>query len=224
MAAMDKGTALDAPALDYHGSRLQADPRRDVLWSSLWRYRFGRMVHPDHCVLDLGAGYCNFINAAVARRRIAVDAWSGFPVHAAPGVERHVGSVTDLSFLEDGAVDFAFASNLFEHLTQADFSAVLAGLSRVLSPAGTLTIVQPNYCYAFREYFDDFDHRSIYSHVSLPDFLAANGWEVFLVEPRFMPLSVKGRLPVHPLLIRAWLASPIKPLGKQMLVRARLRR
>ena len=56
--------------------------------------------------------------------------------------------------------------------------------------------------YAYREYFDDFDHKSVYSHVSLADYLAVNGYQVFLVEPRFMPVTVKGRLPVAPWLIR----------------------
>jgi Methyltransferase domain len=208
-------------AVDYHGSRLVPDPRRDVLWQSLWRYRFSAMVLPDDCVLDLGAGYCNFINSVVARRRIAVDVWEAFPTHLRPGIEHRVGSVTDLDFLDDGVVDFAFASNLFEHLTKEDFATVLGALHRKLSARGTLTIVQPNYRYAYREYFDDFDHKSVYSHVSLADYLVANGYEVFLVEPRFMPLSVKGRLPISPFLIRAWLASPIKPIGKQMLIRAR---
>ncbi len=210
--------------VDYHGSRLVEDRRRDVLWESLWRYRFSAMVRPTDCVLDLGAGYGNFINSVVAGRRIAVDSWPGFPAHLAAGIEHKVGSVTDLDFLEDGAVDFAFASNLFEHLTKEDFSKVLAALRRKLSSNGTLTIVQPNYRYAFREYFDDFDHKSVYSHVSLADYLVANGYEVFLVEPRFMPLSVKGRLPVKPFLIKWWLASPFKPIGKQMLIRARPRR
>jgi SAM-dependent methyltransferase len=182
------------------------------------------MVEPGDCVLDLGAGYGNFINAAVARRRIAVDAWDGLPAHLGPGIEHKIGSVTDLDFLDDGAVDFAFASNLFEHLTKDDFAAVLAALWRKLSAKGTLTIVQPNYRYAFREYFDDFDHKSIYSHISMADYLTANGYEVFRVEPKFMPLSIKGRLPVNALLIRAWLASPVKPGGKQMLIRARPRR
>ena len=210
--------------LDYHGSRLPEDKRRDVLWTALWRYRFSAMVDAGDAVLDLGAGYCNFINSVTARRRIAVDAWADFPRHLAPGIEHNVGSVTDLDFLQDGSVDFAFASNLFEHLTQADFSVVLQALRRKLSVQGNLTIVQPNYRYAYKEYFDDFDHKSVYSHTSLRDFLVANGYDVFLVEPRFMPLSVKGRLPVHPLLIRAWLASPIKPTGKQMLLRARPKR
>jgi hypothetical protein len=210
--------------IDYHGSRLVEDDRREVVWQSLWRYRFSAMVRPDDCVLDLGAGYCNFINCVVARRRIAIDSWEGFPAHLAPGIEHRVGSVTNLDFLDDGAVDFAFASNLFEHLTKDEFSTTLDALRSKLSERGTLTIMQPNYRYAFREYFDDFDHKSVYTHVSLPDYLIANGYAVFLVEPRFMPLSVKSRLPVRPFLIRAWLAVPFKPLGKQMLVCARPKR
>lgn len=208
----------------YHASRFVADPRRDVLWQSLWRYCFSAMVRPDDCVLDLGTGYGNFINTVVARRRIAVDAWEGFPAYLAPGVEYHVGNVTELEFLDDGAVDFAFASNLFEHLVREDFAAVLAALRRKLSPRGTLTIMQPNWRYAYREYFDDFDHKSVWSHGSLADFLAAQGYEVFRVEPRFMPLSLKVGLPVKPWLIRAWLASPLRPMGKQMMVQARLKR
>jgi ubiquinone/menaquinone biosynthesis C-methylase UbiE len=213
----------DVTPSGYHGSSFVVDRRRDVVWQSLWRYRFRAMVRPEDCVLDLGAGHGNFINAVVARRRIAVDAWDGFPRHLASGIEYRVGDAADLAFIEDGAIDFAFASNLFEHLTQEHFATVLRALRRKLSADGTLTIVQPNYRYAYREYFDDFDHRSIYSHVSLSDFLVANGYDVFLVEPRFMPLTVMSRLPVAPFLVRIWLASPIKPLGKQMLLRARPR-
>jgi len=211
-------------APDYHASRLPQDKRRDILWESLWQYYFSGIVNTQDCVLDLGAGYGNFINVVKARRRIAIDAWDGFPDFLAAGVEFRVGSVTDLDFIEDGEVDFAFASNLFEHLTHADFAVVLAALRGKLSAHGTLTILQPNYRYAYREYFDDYDHKTVYSHVSLADYLTANGYDVFDVRPRFMPLSVKGALPVKPFLIRAWLASPFKPIGKQMLVRARPRR
>jgi hypothetical protein len=62
--------------------------------------------------------------------------------------------------IEDGAVDFAFASNLFEHLTQPQLVSVpFFALSKKLAPAETLTILQPNYRYAFCEYFDDASGR-----------------------------------------------------------------
>lgn len=208
----------------YHETRFAPDPRRDVLWRTLWSAYFSRRIGPDDCVLDLGSGYGSFINQVAARRRIALDSWSGFTQHLVPGVEPIVGDAAELGTIEDGAVDFAFASNLFEHMPQDGFARVLEALRAKLSHRGGLTILQPNYRYAYREYFDDYTHVAIWSHVSLPDFLEAQGWEVLEVRPRFLPLTIKSRLPVHPLLIRAWLASPIKPTGKQMLVHARPRR
>lgn len=206
---------------DYHDVRLQFDARRAVLWKALWRHHFGALVPASACVLDLGCGYGEFINSVAARRRIALDRWDGFQRFLAPGVEAIVANVTDLDRLDDGAIDFAFASNLFEHLTQAEFAATLAALRRKLSPEGTLNILQPNYRYAYREYFDDYTHVAVYSHISIADFLKANGFQVIDMRPRFLPLTIKSRLPVHPLLIATYLKSPIKPLAKQMFLRAR---
>jgi hypothetical protein len=205
----------------YHGSRLTEDPRRGTVWRALWRYFFSHRIGRDDCVLDLGAGYGDFINSVIARRRIAVDIWDGVRQHVAPGVETIVGPVHELNTIADGAVDYAFASNVFEHIPQEMLVKVLDALKRTFSARGRLTILQPNYRYAFREYFDDYTHVSIYSHISLPDFLRANGWEVLEVRPRFLPLTVKSRMPTWPILIAAYLKSPFKPMGKQMLVVAR---
>lgn len=204
----------------YHQTRLCFDPRRDAVWRSLWRFYFCKLVSPSDCVLDLGCGYGDFINNVVARRRIAIDSWQGFLAYVDPPVERVVGTATDLDFIENGGVDFAFASNLFEHLSKEDFACVLEKLRRKLAPGGTLNILQPNYRYAYREYFDDYTHTSVFSHISLTDFLRSNGFDTLEIRPRFLPLTVKSRLPVSPWLIRAYLASPIKPLAKQMLIRA----
>src|SRR5262249_36555628 len=145
---------------------------------SLWRFHFCKLISPNDCVLDLGCGYGDFINHVVARRRIAVDSWEEFPRYVDPEVERVVANVTDLDFIEEGAVDFAFASNLFEHLSQEVFARVLAILRVKLAVGGTLNILQPNYRYAYKEYFDDYTHVSIYSDISIADFLKANGFNV----------------------------------------------
>ena len=207
----------------YHEVRLEYDPRREVLWRALWRHYFRRFIGPDDCVLDIGCGHGDFINAVEARKRIALDSWSDFPAYLQAGVESIVGSAIDVGNLVKEPVDFAFASNLFEHLTQADLTTLLAGLRKILSPRGTLTVIQPNFRYAYREYFDDYTHVAIYTDVSLCDLLRASGFDIVEVKPRFLPLSVKSRLPVRESLIRAYLASPIKPMGKQMLIRARPR-
>lgn len=204
----------------YFKTRFAQDARRDVLWQTLCRYYFNHRIDPDDCVLELGAGYGCFINAVVARRRIAVDSWDGFTAHLVSGVEGHVGDVTDLGFLKPSSVNFVFASNLFEHVSQDDFAMVLQQLKTALSGGGTLNILQPNYYYAYREYFDDYTHRTVYTHKSLCDFLEAHGYTVTECHPRFLPLTVRSRLPVSPILIRLYLSLPWKPMGKQMFIRA----
>ena len=205
----------------YFQTRFTEDPRREILWRTLVQHYFQPQIAGDDCVLELGAGYGHFINNVRARRRIAQDQWPDFPKHLSEGIESHVGAVDDLSFLDDHSIDFVFASNLFEHVSQERFASALEQLRRKLNPSGTITLLQPNYRYAFRDYFDDYTHITVYSHLSLCDFLQANSYEVITCKPRFMPLTLKSRLKVSPSLIRLYLMSPVKPLGKQMLIRAR---
>jgi SAM-dependent methyltransferase len=204
----------------YFETRFKHDARREVLWRTLYRHYFSRLISENDSVLDLGAGYGHFINNVVAKRRIALDAWGGFVDYLRPGIESRIGNVVDLSFLAPKSVNFAFASNLFEHMPQEDLASVLCQLRTILAENGTINILQPNYYYAYREYFDDYTHRTVYSHTSLCDFLEAHGYRIIECRPRFLPLTLKSRLPVSPLLIQLYLSLPWKPMGKQMFVRA----
>lgn len=215
------GEALPTATINddaYFTSRFTSDNRRTVLWETLCRSFFQRRIGEDQTVLELGAGYCAFINHIRARRRLAIDKWPGFADYAAADVETHVGEVDDLDWVGHASVDFAFASNVFEHIPQSQLATLLAKLRLKLTPGGRLCILQPNYRYCYREYFDDYTHVTVYSHVSLADFLAAHGYQVLDCQPRFLPLTIKSRFPVHPLLIKAYLRMPFRPLGKQMLI------
>lgn len=204
----------------YHDTRFDHDPKRDILWRTLCEAWLQRYVAPDACVLELGSGYGHFINHIRSARKIAVDSWEGARDYLVPGVEGVCANATDLSAIADGSVDFVFASNLFEHLTQEELRSVLEQLRRKLRKGGTLNIIQPNYRFAYREYFDDYTHVAIYSDRSLSDFLEANGFRVLECHPRFLPLSIVSRLPVSPFLIRLYLKLPLRPMGKQMWLRA----
>jgi hypothetical protein len=208
----------------YFQTRFAPDARRELLWRTLYRHHFSRLISTNDCVLELGAGYGYFINHVVAKRRIAIDAWDGFVNYLHDGIESRIGNVTDLSFLMPSSLNFVFASNLFEHITQEDFASILHQLKPALASNGTLNILQPNYYYSYREYFDDYTHRTIYTHTSISDFLEAQGYQIIECKPRFLPLTIKSQwLPVSPMLIRLYLSSPWKPTGKQMFIRARVR-
>jgi len=84
--------------------------------------------------MEYGSHFRQLHHNVVARRRIAIDYWP-FPRSAASGVETIVGNVAELGALPDDAVDFGCTRNLFQHLTQADFSHVLQSLpAQALSP------------------------------------------------------------------------------------------
>ena len=151
--------AFEMSSEAYFRTRFAPDPRREVLWRALWRYHFFRLVSERDCVLELGAGYGHFINQVAAKRRIALDSWDEFVHYLQPGIESRIGSVTDLSFLQPSSVNFVFASNVFEHISQEDFASVLRQLKSALVANGTLNILQPNYRYSYREYFDDYTHQ-----------------------------------------------------------------
>ena len=90
---------------------------------------------------------------------------------------------------------------------------------RLLRRGGRLIVMQPNFRYAYRHYFDDYTHRSTFTHVSLANLLRSKGLRMLRVEPRFLPYSMReSRLPVKPWLVRAYLRSPIRPLAGQMLL------
>ena len=124
--------------------------------------------------------------------------------------------------LGEGTFDVVLASNLLEHFEPAAASAVIGDVAALLRPRGRFIVIQPNFRFAYRRYFDDYTHVAVYSDVSLCDFLEAHGWRVVQCVPGFLPFSLKSRLPVWPWLIRLYLRLPWKPLAKQMLVRAEL--
>lgn len=206
----------------YFKTRFGFDPRRDQVWKEVVRWIQQRYIRPDAAVLDMGAGYCNFINHVEARERHAVDLFTEMGTYAAPGVITHLASATDLSIFPEDSFDVVFASNLVEHLSRPECILVLGEVRRVLKRGGRLILMQPNFKYCASTYFDDYTHIQIFTDASLFDFLEAYGYRVIRSLPRFMPVNMKStlrlRLPFLPYLVRLYLALPVKPLGGQMLM------
>jgi SAM-dependent methyltransferase len=202
----------------YFNTRFAEDERRARMWSHLVNY-LARYVPPDGVVLELGAGYCYFINGVKARRRVAVDLSETVRRAAAPGVEAIVGdALAALRAMPSAQFDFVFASNFLEHFDWPVLDAMATELLRVLRPGGRLALVQPNFRLQPGRYFDDYTHRAIFTDVSLADWLAANGLRVTSVIPKFLPLTVKSRLGGLSFLVPLYLRSPWRPMAGQMFV------
>jgi SAM-dependent methyltransferase len=211
----------------YFDTRFQYDPKRLQVWKEVTRYIQMKYVPPNSKVLDLGAGYCDFINHISAKEKHALDVFERMPEYAHPDVVTHIQSCTDMSFIPNGHLDVIFASNLFEHLMHRELLDTIDEIRRVLRPDGRLILLQPNFKYCYRTYFDDYTHLQIFTHMGMYDLLEMAGLEVEAMHAKFLPVNMKStlrlNLPLLPLIVRAYMYSPIKPLAGQMLVVARNR-
>jgi SAM-dependent methyltransferase len=191
----ERSSGFDLHAL--YATRFTAADRRykAAVWRVLWRRVFSRLVRPDDVVVDVGAGYCEFVNEVVAHRRIAVDLNPAAREFAARGVELHQSPAERMSFLRDGDANVVFASNFLEHLPdKASVSQVVREFHRVLAPGGRLILMGPNIRFAASTYWDFYDHHVPLSDRSVCELLRTVGLELERVESRFLPLTVRTRL------------------------------
>jgi len=192
------------------------------LWRVICQEFFANYVPKEGCVVDLGAGYCDFVNNISARRRIAVDLNPDTARFAAAGVEVHQLPLEQLlDAIDPGTVDLAFASNVFEHLRDPDaLLRVLANVRTVLRPGGRIVIMQPNVRLVGGAFWDFFDHTLPLSERGMTEALEVAGFRVVECRARFLPYTTKSRLPQWDFLVRLYLR--FRPaqylLGKQMLV------
>jgi SAM-dependent methyltransferase len=211
-------SSVAQPYLNYHDSRFTYDARRDLVWRQVCRYLQRRHIPENARLLELGAGYCHFVNNIVAAERHALDLFPRLTEYAGPGVTAHVQDCTCLDAFAEQTIDVVFASNLLEHLDRDELTRTLAEIRRVLAPGGRLVLIQPNFKYCYADYFDDYTHKFVFTHLSLCDMLRNEGFGIRAVEPRFLPFSMKTKVPKAGWLVALYLASSYRPMAGQMLV------
>ena len=190
---------------------------RAGVWSEIVRY-----VQKDtgeiHTLVELGTGYCDFINQFPAKQKIGYDIRPEIAQFAGPAVDLRIGNAVGLPGISNNSVDLVFASNFMEHLSKEDLGILLPRISEVLTRRGMLILIQPNYRLCPDHYFDDETHQTIFSDKNIVPFLEEYGFRILKLIPGLLPLSMKSRLPKRAFLVRLYLRSPIKPLACQMYV------
>ncbi|MDV3351566.1 methyltransferase domain-containing protein [Leptothoe sp. ISB3NOV94-8A] len=196
-----------------------------ALWQALIRDFLQKYIPVDSIVLDIGGGYCEFINQISAASKCLIDLNPDAQTFANPDV-----SVFRLNILDKGQYeriphhhfDRIFVSNFFEHLKDQDeLFEVLRFCYLKLKPGGSLLVIQPNYKYSYKEYYDFIDHYLPITHLSLSEALKALNFKIDEVIPRFLPFSTKGR-PASVWMLRLYLKVPFlwNFFGGQMFLKA----
>ncbi len=202
---------------NYHKTRFKYDPGRLKVWKAITEY-LQPYVGDNKTVLDLGCGYGDFINQIRAKKKYGLDLGPDVKEYIDKDVEFINKPSTSLEAINTNTLDSVFSSNLFEHLDRADIDKTMKGIKRCMRDKGTLILVGPNFRYAYRSYFDDYTHKTIFTHISLADLMQEHGFKPVKVMPKFLPLTLKSRLPKSYYLTKLYLHSPFKPMGGQMLL------
>ncbi len=121
------------------------------VWKVLCRDFFQRYVRESDTVLDLGAGYCEFINNIRCNAKYAVDMNEDIRLYAEKDVTVYIARGSNLTMFPNASLDVVFCSNFFEHLTNKyEILFTLAEIHRILSLDGKLLILQPNIKYLYK--------------------------------------------------------------------------
>jgi SAM-dependent methyltransferase len=197
---------------------------RNRVWQVLTADFFSRWIRPDDRVLDLGCGYCQFINHIACSEKYGMDLNPSAADHAANNVTLIQQDCSARWPFDDHFLDAIFTSNFFEHLpTKGALENTLREALRCLKPDGRLIALGPNIRYLGGAYWDFFDHHLALTDQSLVEVLEKTGFAISKNISRFLPFTMVNS-PQYPLVfLRLYLRLPVawRFLGKQFLVVAR---
>ncbi len=208
-----------------YGKRFNAVTEyRRRIWRVLVDDYFQTMVPPNAVVLDLGAGYGEFINQVHATQKYAMDLNPELRQRVNSDVQVILQNCAETWPLEDASLDVVFTSNFFEHLPdKGALKRTFVQIHRCLKPDGKLIALGPNIRYLHGAYWDFWDHFLCLTDKGLCEGLENNGFEIVKSLPRFLPYSMTGHTEVPTALVKLYLRTPIawRIFGKQFLVVAR---
>lgn len=212
------------PIQAYYRRRFPKDEMnsRILLWKTLCDAYFQRYIPTASTVMEIGAGYCEFINNIQAKHKYAVDINPDTKKFASPGVTVLIRDANAIPETFNHTIDIIFMSNFLEHLEKKDdVLSLLTRVKRLLKRSGKLIVLQPNIDLTHEKYWDFFDHNIVLNTGSIREVFEICGYRIDTFIVRFLPYSTKHTLlPISPLLIRLYLSLPdiLRPWAGQSLV------
>lgn len=197
-----------------------ADYRKKV-WRILCQQYFSKFIPVNASILDMGAGWGEFINNIDAKTKYALD--------LNPDAALHLNN--DILFLqqdcatpwriETDSLDIIFTSNFLEHLPdKASVEFVIGEVFRTLKKGGKFICMGPNIKYVPGAYWDFWDHHIMLTELSASEIMKIVGFDIVKCIPRFLPYSMSRKRNPPLAAIQLYLKLPIiwPVFGKQFLV------
>lgn len=202
----------------------QEREKRNLLWKNLCKNFLQRFIRKSDVVLDVGAGYCEFINNISCKKKIVVDINPDVREFAHKNVEIVVDTISHVPSKLQGTIDVVFMSNFLEHLNSKDeVIEVLQKVNALLKIGGKVLIMQPNISLVKERYWDFIDHKTPLNEISLKEALTLCNFDVKVCVKRFLPYSTKeGSLRNFDFLLGVYLKIPsiLRPFAGQSFVLA----
>jgi SAM-dependent methyltransferase len=196
---------------------------RKELWKVLSSF-FTRWIPADATLLDLGCGYCEFVNTIQCQQKLAMDLNPDARLLVDPSVSFIEQDCSMPWQITPGSLDVVFTSNFFEHLPdKASLQRTLREAHTALRNGGQLIAMGPNINQLHGAYWDFFDHYLPLTELSLAEALEKSGFEVISSWRRFLPytMSHRKRYPIWMVHLYLSLPSLWHLFGKQFLIIAR---
>jgi SAM-dependent methyltransferase len=194
---------------------------RNQVWQILCQVFFSRYIPADATILDLGAGWGEFINNIIARNKYAMDLNPATGEHLAQGITFVHQNCSDNWPISSGSLDVIFTSNFLEHLPdKACVERTINEAKRCLRKEGILISMGPNMKCIPGAYWDFWDHNLPFTECSISELMKMKGFKIEKCISRFLPYSMSNGSKLPLLLVKLYLRLPVfwRLFGKQFLV------
>jgi ubiquinone/menaquinone biosynthesis C-methylase UbiE len=180
---------------------------KEKIWKVLVSDFFQNFISKRAIVLDVAAGYCEFINNIECSKKFALDLNPQIKKYARKDVRCIVGKSTKIH-LRNTSVDIVFVSNFFEHITKEDIIKTIKEFKRVLKKGGKVLILQPNIRFTEKNYWMFFDHITPIDDRALIEIFETFEFRTNRVIEKFLPFTTKSSFPKNAFFVKAYLNFP----------------
>lgn len=181
--------------------------QRKRVWKVLVRDYFQKYFLKNDVVIDIGCGYCEFINEVKAKKKYGLDVNKDIRKHADKNVELIFAYSTKIP-LKKNEVTKVFISNFFEHITKEQTEKTLIEVKRILKKGGKVIVLQPNIRFLAKDYWQIFDHVTPVDDRALVEIFEIHNFVLEKRVLRFLPFTMRDKSNIPAVFVSLYLKMP----------------